>query len=73
MDWGTPVESLFYSTMKGDEQITFKIMEQKDIQPIAVDSFHSCFNRVSYKKLNSYYFKSDSTQSYQVVSYDELK
>jgi hypothetical protein len=73
MDWGTPIESLFYSSMKGDKQITFKIMDQKDIQPIAADSFHSCFNRISYKKLNSYYFKNDSTQSYEVVSYDELK
>jgi hypothetical protein len=73
MDWGTPVESLFYSSIKGGPQVTFKIMEEKDIQPIAVDSFYSCFNIGSYRQLNSYYFNVDTTQSYQVVHYDELR
>jgi hypothetical protein len=73
MDWGTPVESLMYSSTEGKNQVTFKIMELKDVQPIAKDSFLSCFSRISVNEMNHFYFKPDTIQTYQVLDYEEVK
>jgi len=73
MNWGLPVESLTLSAIKGDDPlVTFKVMRQEEIVSVSNDTFLSSFRKMGYEELNPYYFRMDTMQSYQVLSYDDL-
>jgi hypothetical protein len=67
-DWGTPVESLLYSSLQGYEpQVSFKLVDNKPDTLPATDRFISCFEEMQIKALNARYFKLDTSKPYQVL------
>jgi len=72
MSWGLATESLICSSMDGGQPVTFKLMPENEIGPVAADTFLSCFSREHYKMLNPAYFRIDTQRTYQVLRYEAL-
>ncbi len=73
MNWGLPVESLTLSAMNGDDPIvTFKVMRPEEIINVSNDTFLSSFRKMGYGELNPEYFRIDTMQAYQIMSYGTL-
>jgi len=75
MDWGAPVESLFFSAIKNDKpQLTFAVVPQEELSKVPRDNktFLSCFSPLNDSELNKEYFHFDTTRPYKILSYDEL-
>lgn len=71
LTWGTPIESIIASSLKGDSlQKTF-VVEQKENLPGRMPSKEaymiSSFGTIDYKAINEEYFRFDTTASYQVL------
>lgn len=71
INWGTPVESLLASALKGDKpNRTFVTDSPEGIKNRMVTSgkeMIGCFNTWNYAALNAYYFQIDTTSSYILI------
>jgi hypothetical protein len=71
MNWGVPTESIIASALKKDEpQLTFVVGSPENIAVRMVTEpgqMISCFEVVTNSMLNRWYFRFDSTTTYQVI------
>lgn len=73
MDWGTPVESMMLSDLKGyTRQITFKIVGPEYVLPQPNKTlFLNCFGTDSIKAVDARYFPVDSS-AYRVLTWSDF-
>ncbi|HLS71994.1 MAG TPA: hypothetical protein VK027_10060 [Chitinophagaceae bacterium] len=68
MDWGLPVESMFYSIISNKKElVTLKIIHEELEIENAKDIFFSSFDIQSINQLNKDYFPLNKDNSYQIV------
>jgi hypothetical protein len=70
LDWGTPVESLHLSALKGDKpQRSFALVQaskREDIKAVDSKTFIAPFGTMPADKLDSHYYQIDTVQSYHI-------
>jgi hypothetical protein len=75
MSWGTPVESIFLSKLKGESpQRTFIVNPDPNpaVYTNSNDTLIGCWQKLQQKQLNRYYFEMDTSTVYKVIHYAEL-
>ncbi len=76
MTWGAPVESMLLSKLQGDvPQRTFIFMDAGQMTGYRQGdkiTMIGCWELWTPEKLNSYYFKLDTSRTYQTISYSGL-
>ncbi len=77
LDWAAGYESLFSSAMKGDKpQLTFCFVNKDDSQTLEIlknpKGFYDAYYSLSPENINHNYFIIDTTQPYQIMTYQEL-
>ena len=74
MDWGTPVESMMLSDLRGYAQpITFKIVSPDFVLPQhSALLFLNCFGTDTIRKINMQYFPLDTTSPYKTLRWNDL-
>jgi hypothetical protein len=71
LDWGTAVESLILSNIRGDKARTFKVVDSQYPYTDGRDSLHACFKMEAISSLNEKYFNLDRT-AYQKMAFSTL-
>jgi len=76
LTWGAPAESMLYSRLDGESpQRTFIFADAGEIPSAnhgGRDTLIGCWEMWYPQKLNSFYFRIDTTTTYQVMDYEQL-
>jgi len=75
MSWAMPVETMMLSEMKGGPVVTaVQVYSQELAQkiPARTQDFMTTFSTIPLQEINRYYFRYDTSTSYQVISYEAI-